>query len=286
MNRTTLTVAEEREHRRRTRGAAREPAAARRGDLPRLPRGESGLRRAPTTARPCAQQAGPSTGCRTNRAPCDLAAAGLSPPARRPGQRARIAAAIRGGRAVLRAGAPARASPAADAQEARPGARRARSRPEADEAFEEFFESDSAIAARLRWPSITCGPAGARRRSITCAARCGRTRTMSTPCASWRSITGSEKQHLSDAEALLRRATTLAPGYTAAWTLLGLHAPRARSPRGSRSSATGQRHELEPDNAVAWAGLGNGYAHVGDVDAGPCGLRALARAVRMRRTCS
>ncbi len=55
--------------------------------------------------------------------------AGLPAPARGPRQRPRAAGAVRGSGAVLRAGDPARAAAAARAQEARPGARRARPRP-------------------------------------------------------------------------------------------------------------------------------------------------------------
>jgi tetratricopeptide (TPR) repeat protein len=74
-----------------------------------------------------------------------------------------------------------------------------------------------------------------------------------------------DKERLSDAEALLRRATELAPGFTAAWMLLGgvLH----EASRHRESIEVFQRlTSLEPRNAAAWGGLGNAYAHAGDVE--------------------
>jgi tetratricopeptide (TPR) repeat protein len=73
-----------------------------------------------------------------------------------------------------------------------------------------------------------------------------------------------DKERLSDAEALLRRATMLAPGFTAAWMLLGgvLH----EANRHKDAIEVFQRiTALEPRNAPAWGGLGNAYAHAGEV---------------------
>lgn len=74
-----------------------------------------------------------------------------------------------------------------------------------------------------------------------------------------------KKEHLGDAEALLRRATTLAPDYAAVWLLLGglLH-------------DAGRHHEsvdvlrcvttIEPNNPAGWTALANAYSHSGDVE--------------------
>jgi tetratricopeptide (TPR) repeat protein len=73
------------------------------------------------------------------------------------------------------------------------------------------------------------------------------------------------KEHLGDAEALLRRATSLAPDYAAVWMLLGgvLH-------------ESGRHHEsvdpfrrvtvIEPRNALGWTSLANAYSYCGDVE--------------------
>lgn len=74
-----------------------------------------------------------------------------------------------------------------------------------------------------------------------------------------------DKEHLSDAEALLRRATTLAPGFTAGWMLLGglLH----ETNRHADSIEVFRRIiALEPRNPAAWGGLGNAYAYAGDIE--------------------
>ena len=76
---------------------------------------QPGLRRAPAAAGSCARQAGALPGGRADRAARDVAAAGLPASARGSRQRARAAAASRRGGAVLRAGDPARAPPAARA---------------------------------------------------------------------------------------------------------------------------------------------------------------------------
>jgi len=75
-----------------------------------------------------------------------------------------------------------------------------------------------------------------------------------------------EDKHLSDAEAMLRRATTLAPGYAQAWMLLGsiLH-ESGRHPEAVDIFKTVTR--LEPRNAVAWGGLAKAHAYAGDIDA-------------------
>lgn len=64
---------------------------------------------------------------------------------------------------------------------------------------------------------------------------------------------------LSDAEALLRRATALTPDYAAAVLNLGAVLV-AQGKRLEAVDAFGQAVRLEPDNPQAWAGLGNAYA--------------------------
>ena len=66
------------------------------------------------------------------------------------------------------------------------------------------------------------------------------------------------KKRLEDAEALLRRATQLAPDYTGAWLTLAsllLEMHKHMDSIAAYQKAT----ELEPDNAEAWSGLGNAY---------------------------
>lgn len=66
------------------------------------------------------------------------------------------------------------------------------------------------------------------------------------------------KQQHDDAEALLRRATTVAPDYTMAWQTLGrlmLDMNRYVEAIEAFESAT----RLEPDNADLWSGLANAY---------------------------
>jgi tetratricopeptide (TPR) repeat protein len=68
-----------------------------------------------------------------------------------------------------------------------------------------------------------------------------------------------EQTQVSDAEALLRRATRLAPAHLAAWMMLGavlLEQVKHLEAVDCYAQAT----RLDPDNAAAWAGLGNAYA--------------------------
>jgi tetratricopeptide (TPR) repeat protein len=75
---------------------------------------------------------------------------------------------------------------------------------------------------------------------------------------------GDEKR-ISDIEALLRRATELAPALVPAWILQGtlLH----ESDRPEEAIECYQRAvEIEPGNASAWSGLGADYARIGDME--------------------
>ena len=71
-------------------------------------------------------------------------------------------------------------------------------------------------------------------------------------------------ENLTDAEALLRRATSLAPDYTQAWVSLGtlLHETnRYREALECFRKVIAQ----EPEHAPAWGGLANAQAHAGDM---------------------
>ena len=74
-----------------------------------------------------------------------------------------------------------------------------------------------------------------------------------------------KKEHLGDAEALLRRATELAPDFAAVWLLLGglLHDAGRH-----RESVAVLRHVtvIEPNNPAGWAAVANAYSHSGDVE--------------------
>ncbi len=74
-----------------------------------------------------------------------------------------------------------------------------------------------------------------------------------------------DEQRLSDIEALLRRATELAPALVQAWMLLGtlLHqADRAKEAINCYLKAV----EIDPGHAGAWSGLGADYAQIGEMD--------------------
>jgi predicted Zn-dependent protease len=74
-----------------------------------------------------------------------------------------------------------------------------------------------------------------------------------------------DEERRSDIEALLRRATELAPALVPAWILLGmlLH----ESDRSEEAIECYRRAvDIEPDNASAWSGLGADYAQIGDME--------------------
>ena len=74
-----------------------------------------------------------------------------------------------------------------------------------------------------------------------------------------------DRERLDDAEALLRRATQLAPDFTGAWLLLGgvLHEKKRNV---EAVDCYRKAVELEPGNAFAWGALGNAHAFSGDPD--------------------
>ena len=135
---------------------------------------------------------------------------------------------------------------------------------DADAAFEEFFELDSArgqVALALNHLR-----AGRKSEAIDTLRRTLRENANNVDAMRFLAqIYWRDEKQQSDAEALLRRATTLAPGYTAAWVMLAMVLHESdRYAESIECYLTATR--LEPDDAVAWAGLGNGYAHLGDVE--------------------
>lgn len=71
-----------------------------------------------------------------------------------------------------------------------------------------------------------------------------------------------EKKRPGDAEAWLRRATSVAPDFVAAWISLGLVLLDNAKPNDA-ISAYRRAVELAPDNAAAWAGAGNAHGQAG-----------------------
>ena len=74
-----------------------------------------------------------------------------------------------------------------------------------------------------------------------------------------------EKRKPGDAEAWLRRATSIAPDFTAAWMSLGLILLDNNKPNDA-IEAYRRAVALAPDSAAAWAGAGNAYAQAGQQD--------------------
>jgi tetratricopeptide (TPR) repeat protein len=132
---------------------------------------------------------------------------------------------------------------------------------EADAAFEEYFESDpdKGIVA-LGAQHLQAGRKGDAIETF----RRGLKQNPDNVDA-LRYLAGiylRDKENLGDAEALLRRATQIAPDFTTAWLMLGsvLHE------RGRNVEAIDcfrQAVQLDPDNAGAWGALGNAYGFAG-----------------------
>ncbi len=89
-----------------------------------------------------------------------------------------------------------------------------------------------------------------------------------------------DKTHLGDAEALLRRARQLAPGYAEVLMLLG-SVLMERNKFSDAAEAFDQLVRLQPNNDAAWAGLGQAYARD---DRTEDAERALGRAVELNAT--
>ncbi len=135
---------------------------------------------------------------------------------------------------------------------------------EADAAFEEFFEQDTGkgqVAIALE--HLRSGRQDEAVETLRTALRENPDNIDAMRCLA--QVYVREKERLGDAEALLRRATLLAPDYVAAWMLLGgiLH----ESGRHSESVDVFRRvTAIEPRHVAGWTGLGNAYSYAGDVE--------------------
>lgn len=146
----------------------------------------------------------------------------------------------------------------------------------ADEAFEEFFElSPQQGAVALAMDHIRAGRKSEATEVLRQALRGNADNIDAMRCLAGLYLRDGE--NLSDAEALLRRAVSVAPDYIAAWMMLGamLHdATRHTDAIECFQNAI----SVEPDNAAAWGGLGNGYAHIGDTKTS---IAAYSRAIEL-----
>ena len=179
------------------------------------------LRRAPAPARQCAEQAGPVRRVRTDGASRDRAASRIFPTC------TRTSAACWRCSSGSRKPCPCfeqaiRLEPRLPLAHKKLGqALAALGRgQDADAAFEEFFELDSARGqVALALDHLRAG-----RKTEAIDTLRGALRENASNVDAMRflaQIYWREEKQQSDAEALLRRATTLAPGFTAAWLLLG-----------------------------------------------------------------
>jgi tetratricopeptide (TPR) repeat protein len=133
---------------------------------------------------------------------------------------------------------------------------------EADVEFEEFFEQKPAARqVALAMEHLQAGRKGEAVETLRGTLREDPDNVDALRCLA--SIYMRDDDRLSDAEALLRRATACAPDFTAAWMMLGtiLHqSNRYREAIDCFRTAV----SLEPANAAAWGGLGNAYGHAGE----------------------
>ena len=148
---------------------------------------------------------------------------------------------------------------------------------EADQSFEEFFERSPAHAAvalaldHLRAGRTDDGIASLRRTLREHPQSVDAMRCLAE--VYWR-----EGKNASDAEALLRQATTLAPAFTAAWMMLGAILHEAAR---HEEAVDAYRHvtSIDPGNAFAWTGMANGLAQCGHSEAS---LAAFSRALELQ----
>ncbi|MGB5132384.1 MAG: sulfotransferase, partial [Steroidobacteraceae bacterium] len=135
---------------------------------------------------------------------------------------------------------------------------------EADEAFEEYFEQDAEKGqVALALDHLRAGRKPEAIETLRAALR--ETPDNIDAMRFLAQIYFKDKERLSDAEALLRRAITLAPGFTAAWMLLGGVLHEANRHR-EAIEVFRRILALEPRHAAAWAGLGNAYSYAGEVE--------------------
>ena len=132
---------------------------------------------------------------------------------------------------------------------------------DADRAFEEYFDLDPGKgvvadgAAHLR--------AGRRDEAIATFREALRQDPDNVDAMRFLAATWfREKENLADAEALLRRATQIAPDFTGAWMLLGavLH---EKSRHVDSIAAFEKASALDPESPSIWAALGNALAYGG-----------------------
>lgn len=129
---------------------------------------------------------------------------------------------------------------------------------DADESLEQFFEKDpNTGAAAIGAEHLRAGRVDEAIQSLREALRTSPDNVNALyvlGVAYWQ-----YKKQLPDAEALLRRATQLAPGFAAAWINLGA----VLIDQGKHMEAVdcySEATRLEPENANAWGGLANAYA--------------------------
>ncbi len=148
---------------------------------------------------------------------------------------------------------------------------------EADESFEEFFDRDPArgkVAVAL--DHLRAGRKEEALDTLRAALRENADNIDALRVLAqlyWR-----EDKQLSDAEALLRRVTQLAPGHTMAWTMLGgilLESHRHAEAKECYLAAI----RTDSASAVAWSGLGITHSHAGDVDKA---IEAFERSIALR----
>ena len=124
---------------------------------------------------------------------------------------------------------------------------------EADAEFEEFFELAPAKGqVALAMDHLRAGRKGEATDILRSALRENPDNVDALRCLA--SVYWREGGRVSDAEALLRRATALAPGFAVLWNMLGALLHEA----GRHSDAVDcfrKATSLEPGNAAAWGGL-------------------------------
>lgn len=145
---------------------------------------------------------------------------------------------------------------------------------EADEAFEAYFEKDPDTGA------VAVGAEHIRAGREDEAIQCFRNALKDNPdnVDAMRFLAAvylKQEKKLRDAEALLQRATEIAPNFAKAWLDLG-HAYKKRAKRMEAIDAFRRATELEPGNGMAWERLASTTASAGYPEAA---VEAFAKAV-------
>jgi tetratricopeptide (TPR) repeat protein len=149
--------------------------------------------------------------------------------------------------------------------------------PEADKAFEGWFDQDAARAqVAIALDHLGAGRKDAAIRTLRTILRV-RPDSVDALHALAQAYWGDE-QRSSDIEALLKRVVELSPAHISAWAMLGalLH----ETDRPEEAIPCYQRVvQLEPGHVGGWSGLGAAYARIGDVDKG---AEAYAQSVKLQ----